>query len=117
MVTEERFGAPNYLALFCSKSYSSLVSDLSIMDKPSHLRERYLQKSSSDSAIFDYGEHVQKYHESWFVLCDKGYVGALEVWHFIHPQREPLNGSLYVTEEAGNDLVASNRVIIKNYFG
>lgn len=106
----------NACVLFSRKS-PGLVSDLTIMSNHLHLHERYLQKSSFDSAISDYGKHVQKHFESWAMLWDKCCVEAFELMCVIHPQWKSPNESFFVTDEACKDLVASDLVIVKNYFG
>lgn len=107
---------PSGLALFCSKSYPGLVSNLTIKSNYADVYENYLRKSTVSSGILDHREKVQKYPFSWAVLWDKGNLGALDFICDVHPHRKQQNENIFVTEEARYELMSSGRVIVKNLF-
>lgn len=51
------------------------------------------------------------------MLCDKVYAGAWQFLRAIHLRRKPPNENFSITEKAGSDLVAIDRVIVENFSG
>lgn len=77
---------------------------------------KYLRKFVASSIISDHGEHEQTYPESRAVLCDKGYVGALEFLRATHPRLKPPIEKSSPTEEAHSKLEVCGSVTVKVFF-
>lgn len=108
---------PNGLAAGSTLHYPGSVSDLEILqrNKDWHLRES--SKKQGDSDVADIGLMTDKYPQHWAVLMDKGYQGAAEFMRAISPKKKKPNQHLSLSEEAFNRRVASDRIIVENYFG
>ncbi|KAF0710588.1 hypothetical protein AaE_012461 [Aphanomyces astaci] len=65
----------------------------------------------------DQGPLREEYPASWAILADKGYQGLHRNLRAITPTKRPAGGVLTVSEMDVNDKIASDRVIIENFFG
>ncbi|RHZ02951.1 hypothetical protein DYB35_013554, partial [Aphanomyces astaci] len=104
---------PNGFAIDCTKFYKGSVSDKTIFDEniDSHLAN--LAKRTGETTL----EDLEPGMEQWAVLADKGCQGIQHnVWAVL-PLKKPVGGILTFAEQAKNDRIASDRVIVENYFG
>ncbi|RHZ05395.1 hypothetical protein DYB31_002651 [Aphanomyces astaci] len=104
---------PNGFAIDCTKFYKGSVSDKTIFDEniDSHLAN--LAKRTGETTL----EALEPGMEQWAVLADKCYQGIQHnVWAVL-PLKKPVGGILTFAEQAKNDRIASDRVIVENYFG
>ena len=60
---------------------------------------------------------MDKYPESWAVLVDNGYQGALEFCRVIHPTKKPPHAVMPPADFRRNRLISSDRIIFENVFG
>lgn len=104
---------PNGLAIGCSKHYPGSVSDFDIFRKMLTFHEAQLVKPADDLEV----EDPEPGHETWALLCDKGYQGIKEICRAIHPKKKPANGILSIAEEQENKSISSDRILVENYFG
>lgn len=68
----------NGLELLCSKSSPGPVSDVAILTIHAKKGKDLLQKSIASTGLVDHGEQAQCCPDSWALLCEKGYIEALE---------------------------------------
>ncbi|RHZ39952.1 hypothetical protein DYB31_008483, partial [Aphanomyces astaci] len=104
---------PNGFAIDCTKFYKGSVSDKTIFDEniDSHLAN--LAKRTGETTL----EDSEPGMEQWAVLADKGYQGIQHNVRAVLPLKKPVGGILTFAEQAKNDRIASDRVIVENYFG
>ena len=108
---------PNGLALCCSRHYPAATSDIDIFQRMRNYHLHNLKKSTVGSEISDTDPLSAEHPEMWGVLVDKGYQGAQEFIRAVHPIKKPPNSTLTLSEEQFNRRVASDRIIVENYFG
>ena len=67
----------NGMAIGCSEHEPGSVSDLILFQRMQYFDDKQLQRKGGEKELDDDGPDVGKYPESWDVLVDKGYQGAL----------------------------------------
>ncbi|RHZ31905.1 hypothetical protein DYB37_012428 [Aphanomyces astaci] len=104
---------PNGFAIDCTKFYKGSVSDKIIFDEKidSHLDS--LAKRTGETTLDDSEPGM----EQLAVLADKGYQGIYHNFRAVLPLKKPVGGILTFAEQAKNDRITSDRIIVKNYFG
>ena len=109
---EEASVTANGKCVHLSKHYKGSCHDLTIFKDQYHHYEKLNLKKDNDKQL-----HNDKDQDNWAILMDKGYQGSAEFCRSIIPTKKPRNASLSVTEKQGNKNIASDRIIVKNYFG
>lgn len=107
----------NGLALGCSDHFSGSISDIDILHRMEHFHQIALEKQPNELNITDIGAFVDKYSEHWAFIADKGYQGSGEFLRSVVPKKKPRNGFLSPEDEARNRKIASDRIIVENFFG
>lgn len=113
---------PSGIACFISQKYLGATHDFTIFKDQVEKYKAVLAKSrdernSTNLENPDYGELSSEYPKQWALLADKGYQGAQEKCCAIIPKRKPKGGELSQGDIDRNALIASDRVIVENYFG
>lgn len=93
------------------------TSDISICESNLAFHEKKLKKSQDDARLRDDGPLLDSYPSTWAILADKGYQGLHRRIRAITPAKRPANGLLSPSDVAANDKIASDRVIVENFFG
>lgn len=109
---------PNGYAIGCTRHYPGSESDVKIFqfNQDFHLFE--VKKSDAEADYEqDVGELSSEYPDYWAILADKGYQGAAEFIRVVHPKKKPPKGELTRSDEQRNKKIASDRIIVENYFG
>ncbi|RHY82233.1 hypothetical protein DYB26_008986 [Aphanomyces astaci] len=76
-----------------------------------------LKKIGEEDDMLDDGPMQEEYPRSWALLADKGYQGLHRQLRAITPMKRPAGGLLSAADMAVNDKIASDRVIVENFFG
>lgn len=63
----------------------------------------------------DDGEEEQ-FNNIWALILEKGYQGIKDFLRAVHPIKNPVGRPLEITEERFKKLVASDRIILANFF-
>lgn len=108
---------PNGLAIGMSTCYPGSVSDIEIFRKNGKWHEEYSKKQLDEINLSDEGELNETHPSSWAILCDKGYTGLSAVFRTVTPDKKPANGWLTVEQNMRNQKIASDRILVENYFG
>ena len=81
------------------------------------MHKEQLQKKGDEKEWDKDGPFVAEYLESWAVLIDKWYQGALEFCRVIHPKKTPQHAVMPPSDVKRNRLIYGDRVIMENVFG
>ena len=109
---------PNGLAVMASDHYPGSVHDLTIFRHNLEFHRTALRKTENDRSLFhDIGPFISEFPNSWSVLLDKGYQGALELVRAIIPKRNPPRNVLCTEDQRSNQRIAHDRIVVENYFG
>ncbi|RHY14419.1 hypothetical protein DYB36_004675 [Aphanomyces astaci] len=108
---------PNGLALNVTSAVPGSVSDITICDSNSDFHLEHLQKAGNDGEAVDAGPLSGEYPDSWALLADKGYQGLHRRLRAITPMKRPAGGLLSLEDMTNNDKIASDRVVVENFFG
>ncbi|RHY96587.1 hypothetical protein DYB37_013965 [Aphanomyces astaci] len=103
----------NGFAINCKKFYKGSVSDKTIFHENINSHLASLAKRTGETTL----EDSEPGMEQWAVLADKGYQGIQHNVRAVLPLKKPIGGILTFAEQAKNDRIASDRVIVENYFG
>lgn len=109
--------APNGQAINCVAHEPGSVSDLTILNKNIEFHKERLKKISDEEGLQDNGMLSNTYQDSWAIIMDKGYQGAQVHLRAIIPKKEPNRKLLSIEDENWNKMVASDRIIVENFFG
>ena len=83
---------PNGFAADCSQHFAGSVSDIDIMVHMKPFHDMALAKTEDEKEVTDIGILSDKYPDSWALLADKGYQGAVEFVRAIYPRKNRLVG-------------------------
>lgn len=108
---------PDGICLGFTKHYAGAVADIDIFHKNSGFHRGCLRKERDERMTRDDGILSDKYPNHWAVIVDKGYQGAAEFMRVIHPRKKPAHRMLRLCDEQFNEEVATDRIIVENYFG
>jgi len=108
---------PTGLAINLTKHHPGSVADIEIMHQNINTHLKLSTKGTGEEQIVDKSNLNNNYLNHWAILCDKGYQGAQEFLRVIHPKRKPKMRALSRQDELFNKTVASDRIIVENYFG
>lgn len=108
---------PNGYALNCSSHNPGSTSDLRIFQEAQNFHKVELKKTREEREKEDDGELSTTQGRYWGVLMDKGYQGAAEFIRAIIPKKKPKNGTLSRSDTQRNERIASDRVLVENFFG
>ncbi|RLO00854.1 hypothetical protein DYB28_010362 [Aphanomyces astaci] len=104
---------PNGFAINCTKHYKGSVSDKTIFDENLDFHMVCLTKQANEDRIDD-PDHATR---QWAVLADKGYQGIQRDLRAVIPIKKPAGGILTMDDIRTNDRIATDRVIVENFFG
>ncbi|RQM29211.1 hypothetical protein B5M09_011706 [Aphanomyces astaci] len=104
---------PNGFAIFCTEHYKGSISDKTIFDENVDVHKAGLAKQQDETLLAD----PNREHTSWAVLADKGYQGIQHEVRAVLPSKKPKGGILTFEEQRRNDAIASDRVVVENFFG
>ncbi|RHZ28019.1 hypothetical protein DYB31_012287 [Aphanomyces astaci] len=90
------------------------VSDKAIFDDNLEFHVSALSKQATEDRIADHGDEGTN---QWAVIADKGYQGIQRVVRAVLPKKKPAGGILTLEDIRSNDRIASDRVIVENFFG
>ncbi|ETV66658.1 hypothetical protein H257_16960 [Aphanomyces astaci] len=107
--TEKKLYYSSKRSLYGHKVEVSVTSFDESID--SHLAN--LAKRTSETTLEDSEPGI----EQWAVLAGKGYQAIEYNLRAVLPLKKPVGGILTFAEQAKNDRIASDRVIVGNYFG
>ncbi|RHY23011.1 hypothetical protein DYB36_010155, partial [Aphanomyces astaci] len=88
------------------------VSDKAIFDDNLDFHRTNLTKHPSEMEMTDTDGRV----EQWAVLADKGYQGIQHEVRAVLPTKKPSGGFLTFDQQCTNDRIATDRVVVENYF-
>ena len=108
---------PNGIAVACSKHYPGFVCDLNSMHIMSEMHEDRFEKRDGEEHYQNDGILSQTYPNQWAALVDKGYQGAFEFLCVVLMKKNSPNGALSKEDTVFKRKVASDRIIMENYFG
>jgi len=114
---KETVHAPNGEAMYVSNYYLGAVHDFTIFKDSIEKHKDYLTKTPEEVPINDEGMGVDDFPTEWGMMMDKGYTGAQDLLRAIMPKKKPIRGRLTLEEKELNRLIASNRIIIENFYG
>ena len=78
---------PNGFAAGCSEHFAGSVSDIDIMVHMKLFHDMALTKTEDEKEVTDIGILSYKYPDSWALLADEGYQGAVEFVRSISPRK------------------------------
>lgn len=114
-VKVETCNAPNGLLMMHCKHYPGSVHDFTIFkDNVNNYKTYILKKSLEEIRFEDNGELVEIYKKEWGMLLDKAYISATNLIRAIIPTKKK---DLSIIERRRNDKIASDRVIVENFYG
>ncbi|KAF0723607.1 hypothetical protein AaE_009854 [Aphanomyces astaci] len=93
------------------------IADIAICESNIDFHVEKLEKTSHDESMLDADPLVTEYPTAWALLADKGYQGLHRRVCAITPAKKPAGGMLSHAELVQNDKIASDRVIVENFFG
>eukprot|EP00644_Phytophthora_capsici_P016038 jgi/Phyca11/115373/e_gw1.28.60.1 len=101
-------------AINCSEHAKGSIHDITMFknNKTFHLSK--IKKLPGDESLNDNGPLRDSFPNEWAILADKGYQGIAAHLRCIHPKK---GRSLSRADQATNDLIAHDRVIVENFFG
>ncbi len=108
---------PNGLCVGVSNHCPGSISDFEIFQRRKEWHLSKTKKSEDKILMIDAGQHADQHPHHWAILADKGYQGILEIARGIVPKKKPPRGALTLSEEGFNRSVASDRIIVENFFG
>lgn len=76
-----------------------------------------LQKREEEDGIADTGMLQEEHLYSWAIIMDKGYQGAAENCCAVTTFKKPPQHKLSYSDYKYNKKIASDRIIVKHYFG
>ncbi|RHY45295.1 hypothetical protein DYB38_000806 [Aphanomyces astaci] len=103
---------PNGFAINCTSYHKGSVSDKAIFDDNLDFHRTNLTKHPSEMEMTDTDGRV----EQWAVLADKGYQGIQHEVRAVLPTKKPSGGFLTFDQQCTNDRIATDRVVVENYF-
>lgn len=93
------------------------VSDFGFFQRSKKFNLDCTRKSDLDADDRDVGIHREIYPTKWTILSDNGYQAATVFLPAIHPVRKHLRGYPSFSDQAYNQHVSSDRVIVESFFG
>lgn len=108
---------PNGLVVSSSEHYLGSGSDFEVLQRRKEWHIENLRKRENEKSIIDFGENFELFEEIWAVLCDMDYRKIKELMQGIHPEKKPVNDTLYDTKEVYNKKISSNRITFDNFLG
>lgn len=93
------------------------IADIVIFRDNIDFHKEVLKKVGPDTEIVDDVETSTKFPDSWAILMDKGYQGANQYVRAIIPKKKPHGKMLSIDDASWNATVASDRIIVENFFG
>ncbi|RHZ31929.1 hypothetical protein DYB26_015360 [Aphanomyces astaci] len=108
---------PNGLAINVTTAVPGSVADIAICESNVDFHQDKLKKNGEEDDMLDDGPMQELYPRSWALLADKGYQGLHRQLRAITPMKRPAGGLLSAADMAVNDKIASDRVIVENFFG
>ncbi|ETV92761.1 hypothetical protein H310_12991 [Aphanomyces invadans] len=107
---------PNGMEINCTRHYKGSVADKTIFDENIEFHRTNLSKRPSEFDMSDETVPGER-HSQWAVLADKGYQGIQRDVRAVIPTRKPAGGMLTFEQQATNDRIATDRVVVENFFG
>ena len=105
------------LVVHSTKYKKGSVADKTILMEHLQTHLTLCKKTTNGRLLEDNGPQVEKYPNYWSMIADKGYQGIQEACRIVLPKKKPRNGTLTLEDKLGNKMVASDRIIVKNFFG
>ncbi|RLN87836.1 hypothetical protein BBJ28_00025704, partial [Nothophytophthora sp. Chile5] len=101
-------------AIDCSEHAKGATHDITMFKNNKAFHQSKMKKLPGDDNLLDQGPLKDKFPDEWAILADKGFQGMASYLRCIHPKK---GRSLSRTEQANNDKISSDRVLVENYFG
>ncbi|KAH9103357.1 hypothetical protein LEN26_015310 [Aphanomyces euteiches] len=108
---------PNGLAIGVSPCAKGSVADITIFESNEDFHRSQLVKQHDEVNIRDDGPLVDNFANQWIVLADKGYQGLSNHLRAVTPVKRSPGSILTVEQEQFNADIATDRVIVENFFG
>ncbi|KAF0703053.1 hypothetical protein AaE_015577 [Aphanomyces astaci] len=104
------------LKIEASVSPQGLLVDMS-PHEPGSVHDLTVFRNRHDLHVSALSKRHETHPAMWAVLVDLGYVGLSHTIRAIHPKKRPVRGTLDRADLDRNAAVASDRVIVENFFG
>ncbi|RHY33102.1 hypothetical protein DYB32_001845, partial [Aphanomyces invadans] len=108
---------PTGFAFHVSTAVPGSVLDIAIFEANEEFHAQKMRKTDKERDMRDDGPLVDVYPLEWAILADKGYQGLQRRLRAITPTKRPPGGLLSMSEMENNDKIATDRVIVENFFG
>ena len=105
------------LAIHLSKIAKGSVADKQIMLDNIDQHRQLTKKSANSMQLPDDGPFHEQYPRNWAIIMDKGYQGMLDSCRAVTPKKKPRNLPMPMADKAENKKIASDRIIVENFFG
>ena len=105
------------LAVHCTKHKKGSVVDKSILLEHLETHLSLCCKSAIERSIEDNGPFRNHHPNHWSMIADKGYQGIKESCCMVLSKKKPRNRNLSLNDKLGNTKVASDQIIVENFFG
>ena len=108
---------PNGLCINFFTHFPGFTSDITIFRENEQFHVNALAKTRDEEADVDNGSGSDLFTGLWAVVLDKGYQGAQELLRTVIPKKKPVRAELCRDDERKNRKIATDRIIVENYFG
>ncbi|KAF0726311.1 hypothetical protein Ae201684P_001162 [Aphanomyces euteiches] len=108
---------PNGFAIGVTPCAKGSVADIAVFESNEDFHRSQLAKQNDESNIRDDGPLVEIFSNQWIVLADKGYQGLANRLRAVTPVKRLPGSILSMEHEQLNADIATDRVIVENYFG
>ncbi|ETV69645.1 hypothetical protein H257_14668 [Aphanomyces astaci] len=108
---------PTGFAINVTAAVPGSVADFSIFEANEAFHADKMRKTDAERDMPDAGPMLDEYPNDWAILADKGYQGLHRRMRAITPAKRPPGGLLTMSDMEYNDNIATDRVIVENYFG
>ncbi|RHY20761.1 hypothetical protein DYB32_009959 [Aphanomyces invadans] len=109
--------SPSGFALHVSQHVPGSVHDKTLFDQNSSFHSDVRKKRPSEVHLEDSCPLRETFSDQWALLADKGYQGVQHVSRAILPARASRNHRLTASQESTNQRIATDRIIVENWFG
>ncbi|ETV66743.1 hypothetical protein H257_16836 [Aphanomyces astaci] len=108
---------PTGFALNVTAAVSGSVADISIFEANEAFHADKMRKTDAERDTPDAGPMLDEYPNDRAILANKGFQGLHRRMRAITPAKRPPGGLLTMSDMEYNDNIATDRVIVENYFG
>ncbi|RHY42117.1 hypothetical protein DYB34_009546 [Aphanomyces astaci] len=108
---------PTGFAINVTAAVPGSVADISIFEANEAFHADKMRKTDAERDMPDAGPMLDEYPNDWAILADKGYQGLHRRMRAITPAKRAPGGLLTMSDMEYNDNIATDRVIVENYFG